>query len=144
MLLSLALLSMTPPKDIAALDWLIGTWCTDPGDGEQTCETWTDYDRVGEARGVSVTQGPRGTKREKMTITNDAGRLVLHAEPEGQPAADFYWTTRDYAPSELNLVNEKHDYPQRVRYWREGKLLIAEISLLDGSKAMRWKFHRAK
>jgi len=144
LLLSLALLSMTAPKDREPLDWLIGTWCTDPGDGEQTCETWTGYDRRQEAHGISVTHGPRGTTRDKMTLINDAGRLVLHAEPEGQAPADFYWTTRDYAPAELDLVNEKHDYPQRIRYWREGALLIAEISLIDGSKPQRWTYRRVK
>jgi hypothetical protein len=57
-LLSLALLSITPPDGKEPLGWLIGTWCTDPGDGEQTCETWTGYDRMQEAHGVSVTRGP--------------------------------------------------------------------------------------
>jgi hypothetical protein len=126
-----------------ALGWLTGTWCTDPGDGEQTCETWSGYDRKQEAHGVSVTHGRRGTTREVMTIMNDAGRLVFHAEPEGQKPADFFSTTRDHAPPALEFVNAAHDYPQRIRYWREGALLIAEISLADGGKPQRWTYHRA-
>jgi len=144
MLLSLLLLAGAAGQDKTPLGWLIGTWCTDPGDGKQTCETWTGYDRMQEAHGVSVTHGPRGTTREKMTIVNDAGRLVFHAEPDGQAPADFHSTARDYAPPELEFVNTAHDYPQRVRYWREGALLIGEISLADGSKPQRWTYHRVK
>ncbi|MGY4397037.1 hypothetical protein ACVWZA_002228 [Sphingomonas sp. UYAg733] len=33
-----------------------------------------------------------------------------------------------------------HDYPQRIRYWREGKILNAKISLSYGSKRMRWSY----
>ncbi len=40
------------------------------------------------------------------------------------------------------FANAAHDYPQRIRYWREGETLNAEISLLDGSKAMRWQYKR--
>lgn len=126
----------------APLDWLVGTWCTDPGDGKQSCETWTGYDRRQVAHGVSETHGPRGTTRETMTITNDAGRLIFHAQPQGQPPADFFSIERDYAPSKLEFTNAKHDYPQRVRYWREGELLMAEISLADGSKPQRWTYRR--
>jgi len=36
--------------------------------------------------------------------------------------------------------NRDHDYPQRIRYWREGEVLMAEISLADGSKPMRWRY----
>jgi hypothetical protein len=142
MLLSLALVSMTPVRDREPLDWLIGTWCSDPGDGEQTCETWTGYDRMQEAHGISETHGPRGKTREVMTIVNDAGRLVFHAEPDGQKPADFDSTERNYAPDRLEFVNPKHDYPQRIRYWREGPMLIAETSLADGSKPQRWTYHR--
>ena len=81
---------------------------------------------------------------QHTTIINDAGRLVFHAEPEGQKSADFHSTARDYAPPELEFVNTAHDYPQRIRYWREGALLIAEISLADGSKPQRWTYRRVK
>jgi hypothetical protein len=142
MLMALLLATASPATDRVPLGWLIGTWCNDPGDGEQTCETWTGYDRQQEAHGVSETQGPRGTTREAMTIVNDAGRLVFHAKPQGQAPTDFFSTSRDYAPPTLEFVNEKHDYPQRIRYWREGALLMAEIAMADGSKPERWTYHR--
>lgn len=134
-----------PAKDgPPSLAWMIGTWCDDPGDGDQTCETWTGYDRRQRAHGVSITHGPIRTTRETMTIVSDDGRLVLHAEPQGQPPADFASTEGDYAPGRLEFVNKAHGYPQRIRYWREGALLVAEIAMADGSSSQRWTYHRAK
>ena len=40
----------------------------------------------------------------------------------------------------MTFVNETHDYPQRIRYWREGMALNAETSLMDGSSAERWSY----
>ncbi len=42
----------------------------------------------------------------------------------------------------VTFVNPANDYPQRIRYWREGEKLKAEISLEDGSNAMDWTFTR--
>jgi hypothetical protein len=41
-------------------------------------------------------------------------------------------------------MNAQHDYPQRIRYWRDGKYLIAETALADGSKAQRWRYSRKR
>jgi hypothetical protein len=40
--------------------------------------------------------------------------------------------------------NAAHNDPQRIRYWREGDVLKAEISAIDGSMAKRcqWKMIR--
>ena len=40
----------------------------------------------------------------------------------------------------VEFANPAHDYPQRIRYWRQGKLLMAEVSKMDGSKALRWNY----
>ena len=38
------------------------------------------------------------------------------------------------------FVNSEHDYPQRIAYTREGNALLADISLVDGSKVNSWRF----
>jgi hypothetical protein len=140
-ILSLAVLAASPQ---APLGWLVGEWCTKPEAGRQTCERWAPMAK-GEMRGVSETRrGVEIVTAETMRIMDDAGRLVFHAEPKGQAPADFQSTGRDPAPSELTFENRAHDYPQRVRYWREGEMLMAEISLADGSKPMRWAYRRVK
>ena len=83
-------------------------------------------------------------RHEPMRIAGDAGALVFHAEPPGQTPTDFQTAKLDTASQSVEFVNIAHDYPQRIRYWREGELLMAEISLADGSKPMRWRYRRMK
>jgi hypothetical protein len=54
----------------------------------------------------------------------------------------FGWSPSNEAG--VTFFNVAHDYPQRIRYWREGDVLNAEIALKDGSKPMRWVYHRAR
>ena len=44
----------------------------------------------------------------------------------------------------VTFVNTANDYPQRIRYWREGPLLKAEIALEDGSRARTWTYKRGR
>lgn len=126
----------------APLEWLQGNWCTEPNAaGRATCETWVaDKDTlVGESR--AETAGQPARMLERMRIRSEAGRLVFHADPTGQEGGDFH-ATGEQPPQSARFENAAHDYPQVVRYWREGDALLAEISLADGGRAMRWKFRR--
>ncbi|MEO5613031.1 MAG: DUF6265 family protein [Sphingomicrobium sp.] len=77
---------------------------------------------------------------------------IVHAETD-DPAIPWMtlWATPsdgtrtrfDWVPSPrpgLTFINASHDYPQRIRYWREGKYLMAEVALADGSKARKWRY----
>jgi hypothetical protein len=76
---------------------------------------------------------------EANQILPDAdGKLVFWASPGGGTRIAFPMLSQ--GPSEIVFANPAHDYPQRIRYWREGKALNAEISLTDGSKPMRWSY----
>ncbi len=77
---------------------------------------------------------------EHMRIERgEGGALTFLASPGGKG-----WTPFASAadPDGVTFVNTANDFPQRVRYWREGELLKAEISLADGGQAMRWTFRR--
>jgi hypothetical protein len=127
----------------APLGWLTGKWCTEPAAGKaRTCETWEPLSADKVMRGVTVTVSAKGERREAMRITVDGRRLVFHAEPPGQAATDFSAKAPEAAERGVTFINAAHDYPQRIRYWREGEMLMAEISLADGSKAVRWVYQR--
>lgn len=124
------------------LGWLVGHWCTEPRNGTRTCETWKPIDK-GVMRGLGTTRAGTFVKtNEAMTITVGESGTVFHAEPARQKPADFPMRKLDPAARSVVFGDAAHDFPQRVRYWREGETLMAEISLLDGSKAMRWAFRR--
>lgn len=141
MIATLLLIAMSGLPQERPLAWLVGTWCTDAQQGRTTCETWRGMDEDGVMQGVTVTASPKGEQREAMRIADEAGTLVFHAEPPGQAPADFRAVPAS-APRSITFVNAAHDYPQRVRYWREGEMLIAEIALADGGKPVRWRYRR--
>jgi hypothetical protein len=72
--------------------------------------------------------------------TDDPGisRMSFYGAPGGRNRTPFVWTGGDV--KSVTFVNESHDYPQRIRYWRDGKELIAEIAMKDGSKAVSWRY----
>jgi hypothetical protein len=64
----------------------------------------------------------------------------LYASPSGQSPIRFDATAGD--SNAIEFTNAGHDYPQRIRYELKGDGLDAEISLIDGSKAVRWTYVR--
>ena len=48
----------------------------------------------------------------------------------------------EHGAAHATFENAAHDYPQRITYARDGETLTATISLIDGSKAMRWTYKR--
>ena len=66
------------------------------------------------------------------------GVLTFWGSPEGAKPVPFRMASS--TTTEIVFANPAHDYPQRIRYWMDGKQLNAETSLIDGSKAMRWNY----
>ena len=126
--------------------WLAGCW--EMRDGERWAEECWTIPRgrmmLGSGRaGV----GEEVTSWETMRIALDepagelpTARMAFVAAPGGTG-----WTLFAWSPSPetgVTFHNAANDYPQRVRYWREGELLKAEISLADGTRPTRWTFRR--
>lgn len=123
-------------------DWMAGSWIEEKGDAWSE-EYWT-ASRGDIMLGVSRTgKGPRLATWEHAHIRlNAEGKLALFAMPRGAPASEF--PAIEQGAQSIIFENKAHDYPQRIRYWREGELLKAEISLADGSKAHRWTMQRLR
>jgi hypothetical protein len=127
--------------------WLEGCW------EQRSAERWTEEcwsaPRGGMMIGYSRTgEGGVLTGWEVMQIvleeTDDpaAVKLAFWAAPSGQGRTMFAWTPSTQPG--VSFFNMENDYPQRIRYWREGRELHAEISLADGSKPQRWRFARLR
>lgn len=123
---------------VAAPSWLAGAWI------EASEKGWTEEFWTNERGGVLLGAGRNGkgdTLRgwEQMRLTRGAGGAwTFWASPQGASAVPFAMTS--ISATEIAFANPANDYPQRIRYWREGKLLLAEISLADGTKPMRWRY----
>jgi hypothetical protein len=134
-----------PGPDIPALPaWMSGCWESEAG-GLWTEECWSEPRgkmMIGHSRTGS---GERAHQWESMQLlledeTDDPAvvRLAFWAAPQGVNRTMFAWAASKQPG--LTFYNLENDYPQRIRYWRDGEALMAEIALADGSKARRWRY----
>jgi len=120
--------------------WMSGCWA------EEKAPNWTEECWSGSRGGIMLGAGRSGrgdvlNSWEAMQIELDGdGKPVFYAQPRGAPRVAFPMASS--GDREIVFLNARHDFPQRVRYWREGMDLKAEISLADGSRAIRWAYRR--
>lgn len=128
--------AIDPPAQLPG--WLAGAWATADG------ESWADEFWTPPRAGIMIGAGRTGKGAaleifEHTWIVRKAdGTISFFAQPRGVPAVEFPLV--DSGADFVEFANAAHDYPQRVRYWREGRLLKARISKFDGSAAMAWSY----
>ncbi len=150
----LSLLALLPAAALAAPaeapvmpDWMTGCWIEE---GAQWTEECWMRPRGGNMLGASRSgTGDKVTDTEMMRIDTAVPMGDGSVAPMALRFAqqDGSWTGFAWSPSAapgVTFVNPAHAYPQRIRYWREGAALIAELSALDGSNAKRWTYAAAK
>ena len=118
--------------------FMVGAW--QMGEGDRWGDEYWTPPRGGMMIGAArIGRGEVLKEWESTRIAYDeAGKLAYWAMPKGAPATKF--AVVEQTPMSVTFLNAGHDYPQRVRYWREGALLKAEIALADGSKAVRFDY----
>jgi hypothetical protein len=145
---AIALLALATPaaaQEPQLPAWMAGCW--QMADGDQ----WADECWMTPRDGVMLGAGRSGTGAE--LITWEAMQIILEpaAAREGATATLTFWASPNggertafaQAPSSqpgITFVNLANEYPQRIRYWRDGDLLRAEISLANGSTPQRFTF----
>lgn len=127
-------------RRLDSLEWLAGHWSTE-GSGAWTEESWAPA-RGGMMLGTNLSgAAERAEAYEFMRLTEDAdGSIQFWGSPGGKPPVAFELVSS--GPNEAVFENPAHDFPQRIRYWRDGAMLRAEVSDMGGAKAMRWTFKR--
>ena len=119
--------------------WLAGAWALS-GEGERWTEEFWTHPRAGMMIGASR-EGRGETLRSWESIRilrTDDGSLAYVPMPNVGTPVEFALSGQ--GTRMIEFANPGHDYPQRIRYWREGDTLNAEISLMDGSRASRWSY----
>lgn len=130
----------TPPS-VDQLGWMSGRWET-ASDGRWTEEVWSAL-RGGRMIGFSRS-GAGDAVREFEFLRLEPGEdgvPVYLASPGGRPAIGFRLIEAD--GSSATFANPSHDFPQRIRYRRDGDTLTATISAADGSHATSWTYRRS-
>lgn len=137
---ALLMAQAAPPARADELGWMSGLWLAESA-GRWTEESWS-APRGGVMLGHSRT-GREDVLREFefLRIAPGAdGVLAYLAQPGGRPAVSFRLVARERTSA--TFENPQHDFPQRIRYVRDGDSLTATISAMDGSNAMSWTFRR--
>jgi hypothetical protein len=136
---ALLLTAQSAPR--AAMDdlgWMSGQWVTADGTTE---EAWT-APRAGMMLGLGRTV-QSGVAREYEFLRLQAGAdgvPVYWASPNGVTPVGFRLAQAGHESA--TFENPAHDYPQRIRYRRDGDALVATISAIDDSHAMTWTYRR--
>jgi len=127
------------PFSTESLSWMRGHWlsCADGGHVE---ESW-----IGAGTEAMVGSGvTRGAGFEVMWIAPDGAGAMFWAQPGGQaPATGFAMI--EQGERSVAFENAAHDFPQRIRYWRDGGRLHARIEgeLQGEAASMEWSYRRA-
>lgn len=145
MILGLATLLAASPLAAATTPelpgWMEGAWEQAGPEGRWADEYWTPPRggiMVGAAR---IGKGDAlGVFEHTRIVRKPDGTIAFFAQPFGRAAAEFPMVAA--GERMIEFANPAHDYPQRIRYWREGNRLKARISLMDGSKAADWDYGR--
>ena len=113
--------------------WLAGTWAMEDG-ARWADEIWTSP-RGGMMLGLGRTGfGPDVESWESSRIVRRAdGTVSLVAQRKGGAALDYPLIVA--GADSMEFANAAHD-PQRIRFARQGQLLMIEISKIDGSDAV--------
>lgn len=136
----LVLCAFSVGPSVYNLGWMSGDWLSETKDG-WTEESWTDA-RAEVMLGAGRSgRGDELRDWEFMRIARgEHGFPVFWGSPKGGVAVAFPMVTE--GARMVVFENRKHDYPQRIAYRREGKMLIATISAADGTRTVTWRYRR--
>ncbi len=109
-------------------DWLVGKWKRlDEEKGKETFENWAKNSET-EYSGIGFTMQNNDTiKQERIKLKKSNGKWDLFVKvPEETESIVFEMT--EHNANEFVCVNNKIDFPNKIKYWKSGKTLKATVS----------------
>jgi hypothetical protein len=118
-------------EELPDFDWLLGNWeRLNEEEGKQTFENWEKIS-ASSYTGIGFTMQNGDTlKQEWMQVTNTNDTWTLTVEvPEDSGAVSFQLT--NLTANEFTFVNNEIDFPNTIRYWRNGDKINATIASME-------------
>jgi hypothetical protein len=141
LLLALPLAAAAQAPKVASLGWLTGTWVVE-SERERVTESW-----VGPGNGLMVAANLTTRTNNRKTfefirIAETADGFSYFASPGGGTPVEF--RLKESGDRKVVFENTKHDFPQRIMYWRDGEALVARIEgqMKGEPRSVEWKFKR--
>lgn len=123
-------LALSSNHDSKQLSWLAGCWVSTDKSAQEVWVVDSDKSLIG--FNVVFSDNKVGFYEVLSIKSNDDGSLVYTPHPFGQPSTVFAAT--EVGENTVVFTNPDHDYPQEIKYAREGNHLNATISLLGGDQ----------
>jgi Domain of unknown function (DUF6265) len=121
--------------------FVVGCWLGEHADSRRSSyEVWM-APKADRMLAISHTVLPTRTEFEFLRIERTSGNVDYVAQPQGRPPTRFRMT--DSSATHAEFANPEHDFPQRIRYTREGDLLRAEISGGNPVRRTEFRFRKA-
>lgn len=131
------------PARVASLDWMAGTW-ERRSERDIVTESW-----IGPGNGLMVaanlTTFASGRKSfEFLRIVDTPEGVSYLASPGGRAPVEF--RLKEAGERRVVFENAKHDFPQRILYWRDGEHLVARIegTIKGEVKGEEWRLSRVR
>ena len=109
-------------------DWLIGKWeRLNEEEGKNTFENWEKISNT-EYSGIGFTMQNGDTiKQEKIQLINTGEKWNLTVKvPEEMESISFKMT--NHSENEFTCENTEIDFPNKIRYWKNGDKINASVS----------------
>jgi hypothetical protein len=136
MILSTGFSILMPPA--YELRWMSGHWMQ-AGPGDAWAEEYWTEPRMDVMLGTGL--AGKGLEVKSFEFMRIQG-ATFWGSPQGQPAVAFRLVEME--PNFVVFENPKHDYPTRISYRRQGKILIATTSGPGGANAQTWHYRRVR
>ena len=113
----------------SSLSWLVGCWVTADKSSQEVWVVDSDKSLIGFSVSLDAEEV---VFYELLSIKQDANSSWIYsAHPSGQASATF--AAVETGESSVLFANPNHDYPQEIRYRRDGSQLFATISSSGGA-----------
>ena len=109
-------------------DWLIGKWeRLNEEEGKNTFENWEKISNT-QYSGIGFTMQNGDTiQQENIQLINTSEKWNLNVKfPEETESTIFKMT--NYSENEFTCENMENDFPNKIRYWKNGDKINASVS----------------
>jgi len=123
-----------------SFDWLTGNWKGIPANPEkETFEYWTKESDTSYRGHGFVMVGKDTVWQEIMILDSVAEQWALQVKTPGKNDLTVF-SLIEYNPTGFTVVNPRHDFPKKIKYWISDSGLKAEVS--GDEKVIPFAFER--
>lgn len=115
-------------ENLDDFDWLLGKW--ERLNEEEGMRTFENWEKVSDAEysgiGFSMQAGDT-IKQEKMRLINTSGKWNLTVKVPSEKESTAFKMI-NYSENEFTCENNEIDFPNKIRYWKNGDKINALVS----------------